>query len=96
MKFSVNFGGETEPLGGETHPAGLYADKPMMQYKKLDRLLSILMLVIVHLSTPGGVTGVELASPHYQSYNLCRQETEAILILSRVHMRGRGVDILLL
>ena len=31
MKFSVNFGGETEPLGGETHPAGLYADKPLHQ-----------------------------------------------------------------
>ena len=30
MKFSVNFGGETEPLGGETHPAGLYADKPLI------------------------------------------------------------------
>ena len=23
-------GGGTEPLGGETHPAGLYADKPLI------------------------------------------------------------------
>ena len=37
MKFSVNFGGETEPLGGETHPAGLYADKPLSD--KLKRTL---------------------------------------------------------
>ena len=29
MKFAVNLGGETEPLEGETHPAGLYADKSL-------------------------------------------------------------------
>ena len=39
MKFSVNFGGETEPLGGETHPAGLYADKPLSSGTSMLRYL---------------------------------------------------------
>ena len=28
--FCKFWGGETEPLGEETHPAGLYADKPLL------------------------------------------------------------------
>ena len=46
-KFSVNLGegGGTEPLEGETHPAGLYADKS---------LIGLLLVLAVSYSMQGG------------------------------------------
>ena len=49
MKFSVNFGGETEPLGGEIHPAGLYADKPLLFIVVVTSMKNNQYILIHHL-----------------------------------------------